>query len=501
METVLGTINDIVWSMPLVILVLGAGIIFSFRMKFPQFRYLKEMFKIMASGKETEKGLSPLRAFVFTAARTVGVGNISGMAAAIFFGGPGAIFWLWVLALVGATVALIEAILAQTFRVIVNGEYRGGPAYYMEKGMKNKKVGRIFAIVYAVVTLVSIVLLMPGVQSYNISHGISDAFGVPVIAVGVLFAALIAFTIFGGLKRIGTAAQRISPIMATLYVLMSIVIIIVNIQSLPQVFSMIIGSAFGADQVFGALLGTAITWGIKRGVFANEVGIGTSAITGAVGEVSHPVKQGLTNALSVFVGTFLVCTPSAIMMLMTGCYNVSDGAGGLLYEGLAGVSYGNGFVSAAIDTIFMGIGKPFVAIAILCFAFVALLAYYLYAETNMFYLFPAKKPAIFTLRICFVASVFIGSILSADTIWTLGDIGNGAMAWVNVIALIILGGLGIKIFKDYDKQKKAGIAEPEFDAKALGIENVSECWSAEATKVTNPDASHAELHTKVEEKK
>ncbi len=476
MEAILGKINGILWSMPLVILVLGSGIYFSVRMKFPQFRYLKEMFRIMSQGKDSEQGLSPLKSFVFTAARTVGVGNIAGMATAIHFGGPGAIFWLWILALFGSTVALVEGTLAQTYRITIRGEYRGGPAYYMERGMKNKTVGRIFAILYAIITVISIVFLMPSAQSYNIAHGISDAFNLPVLTVGIAFTAFLAFTVLGGLKRIGSAAQKISPIMAVLYVIMSLFIVIVNINKLPAVIALIFQSAFGFDQVFGAITGAAVSWGIKRGVFANEVGIGTSAITGAVSEVSHPVKQGLTNSLSVYIGTFFVCTTSAVMMLMTGCYNVVDGSGAVIYEGLPSVAYGNGYVSAAIDSALPGVGAPFVAIAILCFAFVALLAYYLYAESNLIYLFPRSKGMILALRIVFVASVFLGAILTANAVWTMGDIGNALMAWINVIALIIMGNLGIKIFKNYDQQKKAGVEEPDFHVEDLDLGDGCSTW-------------------------
>ncbi len=476
MTEMLTKLNDIVWSMPLVILVVGAGIYFSLRMKFPQFRYLKEMIRIMSSGQDSEQGLSPLKTFIFTAARSVGVGNIAGMATALYFGGPGSIFWLWVLALVGSSVALIEAILAQTYRVKVLGEYRGGPAYYMSKGMRNKSVGKCFGILYAIVTVIGVAFLMSGVQAYNIAHGFEDAIGIPYAIAGIALAALMAFVIFGGLKRIGETAKRISPFMAIVYVIMTLIIVICNIKKLPGVIALIFKSAFGADQIFGAILGSAVSMGIRRGVFANEVGIGTSAITGAVGEVANPVMQGLTNALSVFIGTFFVCTPSAIMMLMTGCYNVSDGTGGLLYEGLPGVEYGNGFVSAAINSVIPGIGNIFVAIAIFCFAFVALLAYYLYSESNLLYIFRENKTAVMLLRMLFVAAILLGSLLSADTIWTMGDIANAFMAWINVVALIILGNLGIRIFNDYDQQRKSGIENPKFDAKKLGLGDECETW-------------------------
>lgn len=476
MNEILTTINDILWSMPLVILVLGAGLYFSIRMAFPQFRYLKEMIRNMGKGEETAKGLSPFRAFIFTAARTVGVGNIAGMATAIFFGGPGAVFWFWILALIGSAVALIEAVLSQTYRQVIHGEYRGGPAYYMEHGMKNKTLGKAMACVFAVLTILCFVLLSPTTQSYNITQGISTAFHLPVVAVGVVFTAFLGFVILGGLKRIGSAAQRISPIMALLYILMAIVIIVMNITKLPGIFALIFKSAFGTEQVFSAIVGSAISWGIKRGVFANEVGVGSSAVTAAVGEVSHPVKQGLSNALSVFIGTFFVCTTSAIMMLMTGCYNVSDGAGGLLYEGLPGVAYGNDFVSSAIDTVIPGLGAPFVAVAILCFASVALLAYYLYGESSLYYLFPKSKILPWVLKISFLVTVFLGCLLSADAVWTMGDIGHGVMAWVNIISLLILGSQAVRIFKDYDRQRKNGVEDPVFDPDALDLTEVSETW-------------------------
>lgn len=230
--------------MPLVILVLGAGLYFSIRMLFPQFRYLKEMIRNMGQGSDSSKGLSPLRAFIFTAARTVGVGNISGMATAIYFGGPGAVFWFWILALIGSAVALIEAILSQTYRHTINGEYRGGPAYYMEHGIKCKPLGRAMGILFASLTILCFVLLAPTTQSYNITQGIATAFHLPVIAVGVVFTALLAFVILGGLKRIGDVAQRVSPIMAMLYILMALVIIVMNIQELPGVIAMIFKSAF-----------------------------------------------------------------------------------------------------------------------------------------------------------------------------------------------------------------------------------------------------------------
>ena len=229
MYEVLAKINDVAWGMPLVVLIVGAGIYFSIRMKFPQFRYFKEMIRIMSSGGDSKEGLSPLKTFIFTAARSVGVGNIAGMATAIYFGGPGAIFWLWVLALVGSAVAMIEAILAQTYRVKELGEYRGGPAYYMSKGIRHKTFGKILGCLYAVVTVIGVAFLMSGVQSYNIAHGFEDALGISYKVVGAILALLMAFVIMGGLKRIGGTAKVISPVMAILYIIVTLIVVVCNI--------------------------------------------------------------------------------------------------------------------------------------------------------------------------------------------------------------------------------------------------------------------------------
>lgn len=476
MNELLTTINSALWSMPLVILIVGAGIYFSIRMKFPQIRLFKDMIKATSTTGNSEKGLSPLKSFVFTSARSVGVGNISGMAAALFFGGPGSIFWLWILAIFGCTVAGIEGILAQTYKEEINGELKGGPAFYMRKGIKNPTLGKFMAALYAIAIVIGVVFLMSPVQSYNIANGISSAFHIPTIIVGILFAILIAVVIFGGLKRIGDVANKIFPFMAFAYVLLALVVIIANITKVPEVISLIFRSALGVDPIMGAIIGTAITRGVQRGVFANEVGQGTSAITAATSTVNHPAKQGLIGSLSVFIGTFFVCTPSVIMMLMTGCYNVQNPQGGFLYEGLPGIEAGNGYVSSAINTIIPGFGEIFIAIAILLFAFVALLAYYHYSESNLVYLVGGNKTAIFILRICFVGCIFVGTILKAEIIWTMGDIAAGSQCWINIIAIFLLGNIGIKIFTDYDRQKKNGIEEPEFNPDALGIKNVSDVW-------------------------
>lgn len=480
LETIVTKVNDIVWSPPLIVLVLGAGIYLSLRMKFPQIRLFKEMFRLLNDnkGKGSDEGVSGLRAFIMTAAGRVGVGNIAGMATAIALGGPGAIFWLWIVALFGTAIALIESTLAQAYKITVDGEFRGGPAYYIEKGIGKKW----FAKAFAFVTILAPGILMPGVQSYNITSSLNDAFGWSNLVIAIVMAVVIALCIFGGVKRISAVAEKVSPFMACAYLLVSFIIIGANITKVPAVFTLIVQSAFGIQPIFGALAGAALSKGVMRGVFANEAGQGTSAIMAGSADVSHPVKQGLASCLSVYAGTILVCTTSAFMILLTGCYNVIGPAGDFLYEGMPGKEYGVAYVHAAINSVFPGFGAPFVAVAVLLFAFIALLAYYYYAESNLVYVFHETKawiksstPFMVVFRIIFILAAFQGCLQAVSVVWTMGDIGCGLMTWLNVIAVLILSQKGLKIFNDYERQKKLGL-EPVFDPDALNIKNAGSVW-------------------------
>lgn len=475
MANLLNYLNDKVWGFGLVLLVLLTGLYYSIRMGFPQIRRFKLLVKSSTSSTTSEKGLNQVQPFILTAARTVGVGNIAGMATGIHFGGPGAIFWLWILAIVGSPIAMIEGILAQCYKKEVNGEFRGGPAYYMESGFKNKKIGHYFAMFYAIVGVFAVTLLMPGVQTYNIAKGVNIAFGFKMISIGLVFTIVLGIIIIGGLKRIGKVAQRISPIMAIAYFLMSLVVIFFNIEKLPATFALIFKSAFGKDAIFGAIMGQSIIWGIKRGVFANEVGVGSSAITSASAEVTHPVTQGMIGGLSVFMGTFFICTTSSLMMIITNSYNTVDKAGNMIVEYLPGLEYGNPYVINAINSVFPGIGEAFIAISVLCFSSVALLAYYLYAESDLIFLVREKKTPILILKIIFIISVFIGCISSVDTVWTMGDMAHGLMAWINVFTIIFIGNQAVKIFKDYENEEKHGKL-PVFNPEKLGLKDVAEIW-------------------------
>lgn len=483
MNAILENIASKIWDMPLIFLILGVSVYFSVLMKFPQFTQFKEMLRLLKERGESEQGLSPFQSFIFTAARTVGVGNIAGMATGIYFGGPGAIFWLWVLALFGSSVAIIEGTLAQTYKKVINNEYKSGPANYMAEGFSNPKIGKVFAILYSIITTISLTFLMSGVQSYYIVEGLHEAFKIPTLPLAIVFTVILGIVIFGGLKRMGRTAQKISPIAGLLYVVMSLIVILLNITKLPEVVGLIFRSAFGNDAIFGAMLGSALQWGIRRGVHANEIGIGTSAITSATSQVKHPAQQGLLGGMSVYIGTLFVCTTTTFMILMTGTYNVVNPSGQIVFEGVKGLNYGNPFVAEAIQSVIPipNIGNIFVALAILVFAFVALTAFYLYAESSFSYIIGDNKTAFTILKICFLGAVFGGTLVVSDTIWALADIGNGLMAWTNILALLFVGHKGAKIVGDYITKRRQGESEPEFDPSQVGIDPDTVIWKKDSS--------------------
>lgn len=476
MDNFITSINDIVWSNALIYLCLGAGIYFSLVTRFLQIRYFREMIRLLFQGQASEQGVSPFQAFSIAIAGRVGTGNIAGVATAIAMGGPGAVFWMWMIAFLGSSSAFVEATLGQIYKQVKDGEYRGGPAYYIEKGLGMKW----YAIVFALATILSMALLLPGVQSNTIASGMDNAFGIPAVVTGGVVCLLLALIIFGGVKRIGKVAQITVPFMAGGYILMALIIIGLNITQVPSVISLIIRSAFSLEPVFAGIFGMAISWGVKRGIYSNEAGQGTAPHAAAAAETSHPVKQGLVQAFSVYVDTLLVCTATALMILFTGQYNVVNPEGGFLVEKLPGVAFGSEFTLRAINTHFPAFGGSFVAIALFLFAFTTILAYYYIAETNLRYL---NKQSSFkwmqALLRCFIlVATFYGTVKTAESAWVLGDIGVGMMAWLNVVAIILLRKPALRALKDYQAQRKAGL-DPVFDPVKLGIPN-AEVWQKQS---------------------
>ncbi|MEJ9228328.1 alanine:cation symporter family protein [Peribacillus butanolivorans] len=475
MSDFITALNGVLWSTPVIYILLGVGLLFSILTRFLQVRHIKEMIILMFQGKSSEAGVSSFQALSIALSGRVGTGNIAGVATAIAFGGPGAVFWMWAIAFIGASSAFVESTLAQIYKVKQDGQYRGGPAYYIEKGIGWKW----FAVLFAFAALIAMAVLMPGVQSNSIAAGIENAFGVQPAITGIIVVLLLGFIIFGGVKRIANAAQLIVPFMALGYILLSVVIILFNVAELPNVISLIFRSAFGMDSAFGGLIGMAIAWGVKRGVYSNEAGQGTGPHPAAAAEVSHPAKQGLVQAFSVYIDTLFVCSATAFMILFTGMYNTQAENGSYIVNNLGKVTPGPGYTQAAIDSVIPGFGAGFVAVALFFFAFTTIMAYYYIAETNIAYLMRNRnsKWAMFTLKLVILAASFYGTVRTAELAWALGDAGLGIMVWLNVIAILILAKPALITLKDYEKQKKKGL-DPVFDPKSLGIKN-ADFWEHE----------------------
>lgn len=482
-ENIVAFLNELVWSKPLVYGLLFTGIFFSLMMRFFQVRHFKEMIRLMFQGEKSPSGISSFQAIAMSLAGRVGTGNIVGVSTAIFIGGPGAVFWMWMSAFLGASSAFIESTLGQIFKREVNGEYRGGPAYYIEYGIGGK-LGKLYGLAFAIVTIISAGLLLPGVQANAIASSMNNAFNIPNWVVTVIVVIILALIIFGGLRSIANVATAVVPFMAVIYILMAIIIIMINIQAVPALFAEIFKSAFGLQSAFGGIVGAMIEIGVKRGLFSNEAGQGTGPHPASAAEVSHPAKQGLVQSFSVYVDTLFVCTATALIILLSGTYNVTDGQnnangtphliknGGVFVENTDGSKDYSGtamYVQAGIDkafhgsgyhfdTHFSGIGSYFVAIALFFFAFTTIIAYYYIAETNVAYITRKQNNqttniAFILIRLGIIIATLYGGIKTADVAWALGDLGAGLMAWLNIIAIWILHKPAIEALKDYEVQK------------------------------------------------
>ena len=473
MESFVSSLNNILWGPVMIYGILVVGLLFSILTKFVQVRLIGDMFKLMFTGKKSDAGISSFQALSVALSGRVGTGNIVGTAAAIAFGGPGAVFWMWVTAFIGAATAYIESTLAQIYKEKKGGQYRGGPAFYIEKATGQRWFGMIFAFA----AVLAVAFLMPGVQANAISGAVKNAFGIEPWVTGLVIVVLLGVIIVGGIKSIANAAQILVPFMALAYMIVAFIVIIMNISAVPEVFGLIFKSAFNQEAAFGGMIGAAIFWGVKRAVYSNEAGQGTGPHPAAAAEVSHPAKQGLVQAASIYIDTLLVCSATALMILFMGTYNttVMDADGEVKAEYLPGKTYSD-FTQAAVSDAFPTLnnfGAAFVAIALFFFAFTTLMAYYYIAETNVSYFFKNEKTEkifIWVAKIALLASAFYGTVKTSDFAWALGDAGLGLMVWINVIAILIIMKPAIVALKDYEKQKKEG-KDPTFDPRPLGIKN------------------------------
>lgn len=446
---VLTVINDFMYTYVLIIMLVGTGLYFTVRTRGVQFRLLKDGIKSMLekSGDTSnggEKKVSSFQALMISTASRVGTGNIAGIATAIATGGPGAVFWMWVTALVGSASAFVESTLAQIYKVKREGQFRGGPSYYMEKALGKRWMGVLFS----VLLIICFAYGFNGLQSYNITSALEyyipnySESSVPVI-MGIILAVLTAAVIWGGAHRIGFVSSVIVPVMATAYILLGVVTMILNITEIPGIFAMIITEAFDVQSVMGGLAGSAVVVGIKRGLFSNEAGMGSAPNASASADVEHPVKQGLVQVISVFIDTILVCSSTAMMLFSSGV------------EGVKGVMDGIPYVQAAIRVNVGEWGIHFITLSIFAFAFSSIIGNYFYAESNILFI-KNSKVALNVFRVTCVLAVFLGAQADFSLVWNLADVTMGLMAVVNIIAIILLDNVAFKALKDYEIKKKSG---------------------------------------------
>lgn len=470
----LGTLTGWIWNPAMIWFCLIVGIIYTVVLKGFQVRYIGDMVKLLfgSNAKKSMKGTSSFEAFALSIANRVGVGNVVGVVTAIAYGGPGAIFWMWIIAIFGAATTFAENSMAQVFKERLGGVYRGGGAYYIEKGLGARWLAVIFAFLGFFQTGI-----FSGLQPQTMAEAMHNAFGIPRAVFGIFLVISIAVIIFGGLKRIANFASKVVPVMAVSYIIFAITLILLNITEVPSVFALIVSSAFGKNAVFGGMLGSAITMGIKRGIYSSEAGMGTSSQHGATADVSHPAKQGLVQAFSVYIDTLGVCTATAFMLLITGLYNVYDRAGNVIYEGMSGVEAGVAYTQGAVDTLIPGFGVAFIAIFVFFFAFTTVVAIFNIAETNLMHMYKGyanNKVAQKIFRIWFLVPLFVGTIMNAQTAWNIADIGMGLQVWVTLITLMLFVPTVKKVWDDYVAQKAEG-KDPIFRPSKCGIKN-AELW-------------------------
>ena len=468
------TVNDAVWGYVLIFALVGCGLWFTIKTRFVQFRMVGEMLRLLTDSavstveeqvKEQKAGvnskhISSFQAFAVSVATRVGTGNLAGVASAIAIGGPGAVFWMWVIALMGSATAFVESTLAQLFKKKHKDSFIGGPAYYMQRGLHK----RWMAITFAVLITCQFGLSNNSIQSNTICSAMQEAFGWDPLWVGCVIAAVSLFIVFGGIQRIAQVSAVLVPVMAISYVVLALVIIVMNIGLIPHVFRLIVLDAFGIEQIAGGGIGVTIMNGVKRGLFSNEAGEGSAPNVAATASVTHPVKQGLIQALGVFTDTLIVCSCTAFIILISGLFRVPQ---------LNGIA----LTQSALQSEIGSIGPVFIAVAIFLFAFSTIIGNYYYGEANIRFITPNTK--VMTIyRICSAGvMVIFGSLASFELVWNIVDFFMAFLTACNLIAIVLLGRFVFRLLEDYRKQKKQGIKEPTFHRSQLPeLENELECW-------------------------
>lgn len=464
MMEIINQINDALWGYVLIAALVGCGLWFTWRTRFVQFRMLGEMLRLLTDPStqsvKGEKHISSFQAFAVSLASRVGTGNLAGVATAIAVGGPGAVFWMWVMALVGAATAFVESTLGQLFKRHHQESFIGGPAYYIERGLHSHWM----AVLFAVLITASFGLANNSVQANTICGAMAGAFGWSPAVMGAVLVVLTLAIIFGGIQRIAHVSSVLVPVMAVGYFVLALVVIVMNLEQVPHVFRVIVDSAFGLRQAVGGTVGAAIMNGVKRGLFSNEAGEGSAPNAAATAAVSHPVKQGLIQALGVFTDTLLVCSCTAFIILISGIYEDPALNGIVLTQ-------------MALESEVGSWGRVFVAVAIFLFAYSSIIGNYYYGEANV--RFMTQRPGVLTVFRLFSGGVMImfGALVSLDTVWSIIDLCMALLTACNLTAIILLGKYAFRLLDDYRRQKRQGISSPTFHRSQLPeLEAELECW-------------------------
>lgn len=447
----LEVINDFLSGKVLIVLIVGLGGYFTIRSRFVQLRHFFHMFGVFRDSlRNSTSQLSSFQALMLSLAGRVGAGNIAGVGVAVTLGGPGAVFWMWVTALVGMASSFFECSLAQLFkRCAADGQYVGGPSFYIQHGLNKRWLGMVMAFLL----LITFGFAFNGLQSHAVTTSLNDAFGFDTRYSGIALAVLMALVFIGGIKRIAKVADLLVPVKTLAYICVTLYVIVLQYQLVPEMLATIVKSALGLDQVFGGLIGSAIVMGVKRGVFANEAGLGSAPNVAAVASVQHPVAQGVVQAFSVFLDTFVICTCTALLILLSGIYSVGF--------------TGNGIVLAqdSLAAVVGPWGKVFISVALALFVFTSMLYNYYLGENNLRFMIGERRGAVWGYRASVLALVVWGAVEDLSTVFAFADITMTLLAFVNLIALFLLFNIGMRLLADYDGQRKAGVAAPVFDAR------------------------------------
>lgn len=455
-----GVFNDWIYSNVLFWLLIAAGIFFTIRTRFVQIRLLPEGIRVLTE-KSHAGGISSFQALMIATASRVGTGNIAGVATAIVSGGPGAVFWMWVMAIIGSASAFVESTLAQIYKQKDGDIYKGGPAYYIERAMKARWLG----IIFAVLLILTFAFGFNGLQAYNIAsaleHYVGDNYDVAAMITGVILAVVSAFLFFGGAHKISLVSSVLVPIMAAIYILIGLIITFAHIADLPAIFGDIFHNAFDFQSIFGGFAGSCMVWGVKRGLFSNEAGMGSAPNAAAAADVSHPAKQGLVQVISVFIDTIIICSTTVFIILCTDQFTYGGDLNGIP------------LVQQSVQSMFGEVGVGIITVSVALFAFTSLIGNYFYAEFNIKFI-SENKTFMTVFRILAVIMVFIGANSNLQLAWNMADILMAGMALVNIISIFCLSGIAVRALDDYMCQRKAG-RNPVFKAANIGLDN-TDVW-------------------------